>query len=201
MVATGGMNLYPCNKFEQSLEYRKFQGKITALEQRVKELEAENGNMDSMYQDRMLDLEAKYEAELSTLRAEQPKCFACGTPLDSYSKCTACYDKLGAECDRLREIAYPDGPEKDAAVPMVTYEAVYDEVHKLRADNERLVKDNQQSVDCGAISPAPCKHNPPCLVCYSMQLKAKNERLNLQIKRAQNMFPFLRDDEAPGGGE
>ena len=37
MVATGGMNLYPCNRFEQSLEYRKCQEKIVALEQRVKE--------------------------------------------------------------------------------------------------------------------------------------------------------------------
>ena len=33
------------------------------------------------------------------------KCFACGNELDSYSKCTCCYDKLGAERDRLRELS------------------------------------------------------------------------------------------------
>jgi hypothetical protein len=55
-------------------KYRAQVKLIAAFEQRVKALESENGNMDSMYQDRMLDLEAKlhkhYEAELSTLRAE-----------------------------------------------------------------------------------------------------------------------------------
>lgn len=30
------------------------------------------------------------------------KCYICGTELDRYSKCTACYDKKGAECDQLR---------------------------------------------------------------------------------------------------
>jgi hypothetical protein len=29
-------------------------------------------------------------------------CYICGTELDSYSKCTACYDAKGAECDHLR---------------------------------------------------------------------------------------------------
>ncbi len=40
------------------------------LQERIKSLEAENGNMDSMYQDRMLDLEARLHKHYAALRAE-----------------------------------------------------------------------------------------------------------------------------------
>ena len=29
-------------------------------------------------------------------------CYICNSELDSFSKCTCCYDKKGAECDQLR---------------------------------------------------------------------------------------------------
>jgi hypothetical protein len=32
------------------------------------------------------------------------KCFSCGGEFDVYSKCTACYDKLGSERDQLKSL-------------------------------------------------------------------------------------------------
>lgn len=81
---------------------------IAALEQRVKELEAERVSDGLAGQaaldeanNRVCELENQKEYE-QRRNAISYKCFICGGALDSYSKCTACYDALGAECDRLR---------------------------------------------------------------------------------------------------
>jgi chromosome segregation ATPase len=68
-----------------------------ALEQRVKDLEDENGNMDSMYQDRMLILEGKLHEHYNHLRIENEQ-----LKRDVDGTCQQ-LNTLRAENERLRE--------------------------------------------------------------------------------------------------
>ena len=55
----GGMSTHSCNKQDYHYKVKQLEERIEVLEAERDRLKEENGNMDSMYQDRLFDMEAK----------------------------------------------------------------------------------------------------------------------------------------------